>query len=202
MRRISILMGTYFRAAAGIPASINLIIHLFPRAAEQHVALAAFGGAGELANVGGFILGGVLLLAGWRWVFWLLPIVCFPLAAVAWFVIPKQEVLKRYQLQGLREEAESQGVGSERAREVLKTLEVEQEALKFDYIGSFLVVSAAVLSVFGLTDGGEGSGWYVIDQTFSQSLSLIPSQGPRATDCHPRHWSLAVPPVLLVRIAP
>lgn len=126
MKRMSTLTDTSHRAAVGIPASINLIIHLFPRAAEQYVALAAFGGAGELANVGGFILGGVR-------VFWLLPIVCFPLAAVAWFVIPNQEVLKRYQLQGLKEEAESQGVGSARSKEVLKMLKVEQVALKFDY---------------------------------------------------------------------
>lgn len=91
--------------------------------------------------------------------FWLLPIVCFPLAALAWWLVPGREVLKRYQRQGLRREAEGEGSGSERARELLRTLEVDGEALKFDYVGSFLVVAAAVLSVFGLTDGGEGSGW-------------------------------------------
>ncbi|GHJ87023.1 hypothetical protein NliqN6_3425 [Naganishia liquefaciens] len=146
-------------AAAGIPAAINLIIHVFPGEAEQHVALAAFGGAGELANIGGFIIGGILLLASWRWVFWLLPIVCFPLAGLAFWLVPGREVLKQYQLQGLRREAETEGTGAERARELLRTLEVDGDALKFDYVGSFLVVAAAVLSVFGLTDGGEGSGW-------------------------------------------
>jgi MFS family permease len=148
-------------AAAGIPAAINLIIHVFPRETEQHIALAAFGGAGELANIGGFIIGGILLLAGWRWVFWLLPIVCFPLALLAFFIVPKRETLKAYQLQGLREEAESDTEAAARATELLRTLEEEQIGLKFDYVGSFLVVAAAVLSVFGLTDGGEGSGWYV-----------------------------------------
>ncbi|KAJ9093515.1 hypothetical protein QFC21_006348 [Naganishia friedmannii] len=146
-------------AAAGIPAAINLIIHVFPRETEQHIALAAFGGAGELANIGGFVIGGILLLAGWRWVFWLLPIVCFPLALLAFLIVPKREMLKAYQLQGLREEAESDTEAADRAIELLRTLEEEPIGLKFDYVGSFLVVAAAVLSVFGLTDGGEGSGW-------------------------------------------
>lgn len=146
-------------AAAGIPAAINLIIHVFPRETEQHIALAAFGGAGELANIGGFIIGGILLLAGWRWVFWLLPIVCFPLALLAFLIVPNRETMKAYQLQGLRDEAESDTEAASRAIELLRTLEEEPIGLKFDYVGSFLVVAAAVLSVFGLTDGGEGSGW-------------------------------------------
>lgn len=148
-----------YSAAAGIPSAINLIIHVFPGENEQHVALAAFGGAGELANIGGFIIGGILLLASWRWVFWLLPIVCFPLAGLAAWLVPGREVLKRYQVQGLRREAMGEGASAERARELLSTLEADGEQLKFDYVGSFLVVAAAVLSVFGLTDGGEGSGW-------------------------------------------
>jgi hypothetical protein len=85
--------------------------------------------------------------------------VCFPLAGVAIWLVPERDVLKRYQLQGLRREAEGEGSGADRAKELLRTLEVDGEALKFDYVGSFLVVAAAVLSVFGLTDGGEGSGW-------------------------------------------
>lgn len=155
-------------AAAGIPASINLIIHVFPDQQSQHLALAAFGGAGELANISGFIVGGVLLLAGWRWVFWLLPIVCFPLAALAAWLVPRRSVLKAWQRQGLEEEATGADGDARRARELLRTLEGDPGGA-FDYVGSFLVVAAAVLSVFGLTDGGEGSGWYV---------SLAPSHSP------------------------
>jgi hypothetical protein len=74
-------------------------------------------------------------------------IVCFPLAGLAFWLVPGREVLKQYQLQGLRREAETEGTGAERARELLRTLEVDGDALKFDYVGSFLVVAAAVLSV-------------------------------------------------------
>ena len=143
-------------AAASIPAALNLIVHIFPAEGEQHVALACFGGAGELANVSGFILGGVLLLAGWRWVFWLLPIVCFPMALVTFFLIPSRADLKAYQLIGLRrEEAE----GSERATRILKALDESEMSARFDYGGTFLIVAAAVLAIFGLTDGGESGGW-------------------------------------------
>lgn len=105
------------------------------------------------------MLGGILLLASWRWVFWLLPIVCFPLAGLAFWLIPEKKVLKRYQLQGLQRQAEAEGAGAERAKELLRTLDVVGKKMKFDYVGSFLVVAAALLSVFGLTDGGEGGGW-------------------------------------------
>ncbi|KAI5450274.1 hypothetical protein NCC49_003185 [Naganishia albida] len=180
-------------AAAGIPASINLIIHVFPDQSSQHIALAAFGGAGELANISGFIIGGLLLLAGWRWVFWLLPIVCFPLAGLAWWVVPRRQVLKAWQRQGLEDEAAGEGDDALRARELLAALEVE-EGGKFDYVGSALVVAAAVLSVFGLTDGGEGSGWgraqpittlvlglllfpvfFIYESRIDQRTALIPS---------------------------
>lgn len=145
-------------AAASIPAALNLIVHIFPGEIEQHVALACFGGAGELANVSGFILGGVLLLASWRWVFWLLPIVCFPMALVTFFLIPSRKHLKMYQLAGLRREILE---GSERAEKILKALEASEMSNKFDFVGTFLIVAAAVLSIFGLTDGGESAGWQV-----------------------------------------
>ena len=151
-------------AAASIPAALNLIVHIFPGEIEQHVALACFGGAGELANVSGFILGGVLLLASWRWVFWLLPIVCFPMALVTFFLIPSRKHLKMYQLAGLRREILE---GSERAEKILKALEASEMSNKFDFVGTFLIVAAAVLSIFGLTDGGESAGWQV-------DLSLLP----------------------------
>lgn len=85
---------------------------------------------------------------------------CFPLAGLAWWFVPPREVLKRWQRQGLEDEAQGEGDDAERARELLRSLEGEAGG-GFDYVGSVLVVAAAVLSVFGLTDGGEGSGWYV-----------------------------------------
>jgi MFS family permease len=147
----------HHRAAASIPAALNLIIHLFPGEAEQHIALASFGGAGELANVCGFLLGGVLLLASWRWVFWLLPIVCFPMALGGLWLIPSREVLKGYQLEGLRREVQA---GSKRAEEELRAIEESEMGRGgFDYVGTFLIVAGAVLTIFGLTDGGESGGW-------------------------------------------
>lgn len=70
-------------------------------------------------------------------------------------------MLKAWQRQGLVIEAQGEGGDARRARELLRTLDGEEGGARFDYVGSFLVVAAAVLSVFGLTDGGEGSGWYV-----------------------------------------
>lgn len=59
-------------AAACIPSALHLIVHIFPREAEMHFALSVFGASGEVANVAGFLLGGVLLLATWRAIFWIL----------------------------------------------------------------------------------------------------------------------------------
>jgi hypothetical protein len=156
-RTMLIPISNHHRAAASIPAALNLIIHLFPGEAEQHIALASFGGAGELANVCGFLLGGVLLLASWRWVFWLLPIVCFPMALGGSWLIPSREVLKGYQLEGLRREVQA---GSKRAEEELRAIEESEMGRGgFDYVGTFLIVAGAVLTIFGLTDGGESGGW-------------------------------------------
>ena len=49
-------------AAACIPSALHLIVHMFPRADDEHFALSVFGASGEVANVAGFILGGVLLV--------------------------------------------------------------------------------------------------------------------------------------------
>jgi hypothetical protein len=78
------------------------------------------------------------------------------MAIISWLLVPSKQVLKTYQLHGLTEEA---ATGSERAVVVLKTLQDSQMQGKFDFVGSFLVVAAAVLTVFGLTDGGESGGW-------------------------------------------
>lgn len=81
--------------------------------------------------------------------------------------------MKAWQRQGLEDEAAGEGDDALRARELLAALEVE-EGGKFDYVGSALVVAAAVLSVFGLTDGGEGSGWYVLHrQPIHQLTSFV-----------------------------
>lgn len=143
-------------AAASIPAALNLIVHLNPAERDQHVALACFGGAGELANVSGFIIGGALLEAGWRWVFWIIPMVTFPMAIISFLILPSREFLKNYQMQGLKEEAMT---GSAWATEIIKSLEISEMSSKFDYVGTFFIVAAAVLAIFGLTDGGESDGW-------------------------------------------
>jgi MFS family permease len=188
-------------AAASIPAALNLIVHIFPGEIEQHVALACFGGAGELANVSGFILGGVLLLASWRWVFWLLPMVCFPMAVVTFFLIPSRKDLKMYQLAGLRKEILE---GSERAEKILKALEASEMSNKFDFVGTFLIVAAAVLAIFGLTDGGESAGWQVsvssppFYQPFPKTDHVMFRQGPSSTHRLPRHRARPVSRLFLV----
>lgn len=78
------------------------------------------------------------------------------MALVTFFLIPSRADLKAYQLIGLkREEAE----GSERATRILKALDESEMSARFDYGGTFLIVAAAVLAIFGLTDGGESGGW-------------------------------------------
>lgn len=70
-------------AACCIPSALHIIVHLFPREHEQHVALSAFGASGEVANVLGFILGGALLQINWQWIFWLLAPSAFSAALCA-----------------------------------------------------------------------------------------------------------------------
>jgi MFS family permease len=58
-------------ASLTIPSAIALIVRLFPEEKEQSMAIAVFGGSGAIANVLGFVLGGVLLLSSWRAIWYL-----------------------------------------------------------------------------------------------------------------------------------
>jgi hypothetical protein len=72
-------------------------------------------------------------------------------------------------LAGLRREILE---GSERAEKILKALEGSEMSNKFDFVGTFLIVAAAVLSIFGLTDGGESAGWQVDSSLFFSKCDL------------------------------
>ncbi|KAJ9095175.1 hypothetical protein QFC20_006714 [Naganishia adeliensis] len=168
-------------AAAGIPASINLIIHVFPDQQSQHLALAAFGGAGELANVRTAsppFRPHALTRSTFSWkrdkrlhrrrcspprrlALGILapPDRLFPIGGAGGVVGTASERVEGVAEAGVGRGGERCADGdARRARELLRTLEGDAGGA-FDYVGSFLVVAAAVLSVFGLTDGGEGSGW-------------------------------------------
>ena len=82
--------------------------------------------------------------------------VTFPMAIISFLILPSREFLKNYQMQGLKEEAMT---GSAWATEIIKSLEISEMSSKFDYVGTFFIVAAAVLAIFGLTDGGESDGW-------------------------------------------
>ena len=58
----------------------------------------------------------------------------------------------------LRFDAES---GDKRSVALLAELESLPHPTAFDYVGTFLLLGAMVLTIFGLTDGSEGGGWYV-----------------------------------------
>lgn len=91
------------------------------------------------------------------------------MALVTFFLIPSRKHLKMYQLAGLRREILE---GSERAEKILKALEESEMSNKFDFVGTFLIVAAAVLSIFGLTDGGESAGWQVDSSLFFSKCDL------------------------------
>jgi MFS family permease len=82
-----------------------------------------------IANVLGVVLGGVLLLASWHWIFWSIAIICIPLSVVSAFFTPSTTGLG--------------GTG---------------RTPKFDYLGTFLMISSFVLVIFGMTQGNIG-GW-------------------------------------------
>lgn len=100
----------------------------------------------------------------------------------------------------LRYDAET---GDKRAIILLAELESLPYPTSFDYVGTLLLLGAMVLTIFGLTDGSEGGGWYV-PATHSplkaQTLSLLflRSQAPAAANHYAHHRRPSLPALLLV----
>ena len=113
-----VLLSPLQSAALTIPSALSLIVHLFPEPDEQAFAIGVFGGSGAIANVSlshlqptrnsaadsfpsrlpsfpqvlGLLLGAVLLLASWHWMFFFIAIVALPLSIAAAFLIPNVNI--------------------------------------------------------------------------------------------------------------
>jgi hypothetical protein len=85
--------------------------------------------------------------------------VCIPLAVACVFCIPSDKDLKQMHYDTLKYDAET---GDKRSVALLAELESLPHPTAFDYVGTFLLLSAMVLTIFGLTDGSEGGGWCVL----------------------------------------
>jgi MFS family permease len=89
LRAISALL-----AVLTIPASINMIVQMYPDPEEQAKKLTLFGMAGALANTIALVLAGVFLLASWRWYFRFIAILVIPFSVVCWFLMPATEAVQ------------------------------------------------------------------------------------------------------------
>lgn len=133
------------RALAGIagatliPASYRLIAYVFDDEAEIRRAFIIFGMSGTIANVTGTLIAGVFQfitaggqMAGWRWFFRLLALIIIPVSLLAFYAVPKP-----------------QGGAADCKEAKWKRL---------DIVGSFIMLSAIILLILGLTLGAS-YGW-------------------------------------------
>ncbi|KAL7416311.1 major facilitator superfamily domain-containing protein [Mrakia frigida] len=126
-------------ASLSIPSALALIVHLFPDPKEQSFAISIFAASGGIANLSGLILGGVILLESWHWIYWIIALISLPLAALSIFLIPSPKSLKP------------------------TTHTDDQPRLpKMDYLGTFLQTASIVLFVFGLTNSNT-VGWAKVE---------------------------------------
>lgn len=83
-------------AATSIPASLALIVRLFPGDREKALALSVFSSFIPIGSVTGQLIGAIITqLASWEWVFWLVAIVAIPISIVCAFLVPPQPVRER-----------------------------------------------------------------------------------------------------------
>lgn len=90
-----------------IPSALTLLVGIFPEPHEQAQAIGAFGGSGGVGNgtlsgpwayftyqlafhsVLGLLIGAIFVkLASWRWIFWFITIIAFPIAILSMVFIP------------------------------------------------------------------------------------------------------------------
>lgn len=92
-----------------IPSALTLLVGIFPEPHEQAQAIGAFGGSGGVGNgtlsgpcvyftyqltyhlVLGLLIGAIFVkLASWRWIFWFIAIIAFPIAILSTvFILPQ-----------------------------------------------------------------------------------------------------------------
>lgn len=98
----------------------------------------------------GLILGGLLLLADWTWIFYLVTLVTIPGSIAAALLIP----------------AHTEAPVEESASFVDEKAPVVHTASgpkpKMDYVGLLLLTSAVVLLIFGVSNGNV-TGWKIAD---------------------------------------
>ena len=95
--------------AMTIPSALTLLVNIFPEPHEQAQAIGAFGGSGGVGNgtlsgpevhlrinlplcqVLGLLIGAIFVkFTSWRWVFWFIAILAFPIAVLSAFFVPPQ----------------------------------------------------------------------------------------------------------------
>lgn len=123
---------------------------MFEDERERAVAYSVFAALGAFANVSGGLVGAVLLLADWRWIFWVVTIVTFPLALVSWLLIPR-ETADRSSPRVPVDAADSKEVSD-------GDISPPSTVPKLDYLGTALLLAAIVLLVFGVSNGNV-EGW-------------------------------------------
>lgn len=92
-----------------IPSALTLLVNIFPDPREQAQAIGTFGGSGGVGNgtlsgpvlsftyiltvrlVLGLLIGAIFTkLASWRWIFWFIAIIAFPIAILSAVLVPPQ----------------------------------------------------------------------------------------------------------------
>ncbi|TFK97039.1 MFS general substrate transporter [Pterulicium gracile] len=78
-------------ASLTIPASLTLIVQVFPNPTEQANAISIFGGSAGFGNTLGVIVGAIFVeYTTWRWIYWFCTAVAIPIAILGVFMIPAQ----------------------------------------------------------------------------------------------------------------
>jgi EmrB/QacA subfamily drug resistance transporter len=85
-------------AAMMLPAALSILTTTFAEGKDRHTAIGVWGGVGGLASAAGVLLGGLLTEGpGWRWVFFVNPVMCVPvLGGIFWMISGER---RRSQLQ-------------------------------------------------------------------------------------------------------
>lgn len=78
-------------AAMMLPAALSILTTSFKEGTDRHKALGVWGGAAGGASAAGVLLGGILTQGpGWRWVFFVNPLISLLLLGVIFWLIPAE----------------------------------------------------------------------------------------------------------------
>ncbi|KAG2131382.1 major facilitator superfamily domain-containing protein [Suillus clintonianus] len=130
------------RALAGIassmtvPSALTLLVKVFPDPLEQARAIGLFGGCGAVANIGGLLIGAMLVeWVSFHWVFWFVACMALPVALACVYIIPSQLAV------------------------TVDTFEPGEAKWKsLDVVGVSILTVAVILFIFSVTSGSI-DGW-------------------------------------------